>query len=114
MESKIKNKREKLEDIDINIKEQSSEKMTRTKKRKLQEENQISEVPLEKQISTSHKPSDQVFTVYQIRENEAKKRKEMILRSKANQKYLYFIKLLILLLKTFITYSTYLNIRHIF
>lgn len=73
--------------------------MTRTKKRKLQEENQIVvkktnviHVPLEKQISTPLKPiEDVVQTPHQIRENEAEKRKEMFLKSKADQRYIIII-----------------------
>lgn len=92
----MKNKRrEKLEDIDVNIEKQQSQHMTRTKKRKLQEENQIIvkktnviHVPLEQQISTPLKPSEDVLqTIHQVRENEAEKRKELYLRSKADQRY---------------------------
>ncbi|VVC29157.1 Hypothetical protein CINCED_3A004368 [Cinara cedri] len=91
---KIDKQREKLEDIDVNIKEQSPQ--TRTKKRKLQEENQMAEicvkkanvihVPLEIQTSTPNKPLDVPQTPHQIRENEAEKRKELYLKSKADKK----------------------------
>lgn len=101
MESQMKNKRrEKLEDINVNIEEQQSQHMTRTMKRKLQEESQIVakktnviRVPLEKQISTPLKPSEDVVlqTPHQIRENEAEKRKELFLKSKADQRYLIII-----------------------
>ncbi|XP_029343527.1 inner centromere protein isoform X1 [Acyrthosiphon pisum] len=94
LESQIKNKRrEKLEDIDVNIAEKSH--MTRTMKRKLQEENNIDAkktnvlyVPLEKQISTPGKSLEdlQSQTPHQIRENEAEKRKELHLKSKADQR----------------------------
>jgi len=99
LESQIKNKRrEKLEDIDVNIEEKSH--MTRTMKRKLQEENNIDAkktnvlyVPLEKQISTPGKSLEdlQAQTPHQIRENEAEKRKELYLKSKADQKYLVLL-----------------------
>lgn len=67
--------------------------MTRTMKRKLQEENnidakKINVVPLEKQISTPLKPPNDVLTPHQVRENEAEKRKELYLKAKADQKYL--------------------------
>lgn len=99
----MKNKRrEKLEDIDVNIEKQQSQTMTRTKKRKLQEENQIVKktnvihVPLEQQISTPLKPIEDVSqTPHQVRENEAEKRKELYLKSKADQRY-----------KNIITYHT--------
>ncbi|XP_022169640.1 inner centromere protein-like [Myzus persicae] len=94
LESQTKNKRrEKLEDIDVNIEEKSH--MTRTMKRKLQEENNIDAkkpnvlyVPLEKQISTPGKSLEdiQAQTPHQIRENEAEKRKELYLKSKADQR----------------------------
>ncbi|KAL5234941.1 hypothetical protein ACI65C_002351 [Semiaphis heraclei] len=94
LESQIKNKRrEKLEDIDVNVEEKSL--MTRTMKRKLQEENNIDAkktnvlyVPLEKQISTPVKLLEdlQTQTPHQIRENEAEKRKELYLKSKADQR----------------------------
>lgn len=93
-EHQIKNKqREKLEDIDVNIEDHSLQHMTRTMKRKLQEENQIAakktnvvHVPLEK-ILTPFKPIEDVLqTPHQIRENEAEKRKELYLKSKADQK----------------------------
>lgn len=83
-----------MEDIDVNIAEQSQH-MTRTMKRKLLEENQIEakktnviHVPLEKQISTPLKPLEEIssLTPHLIRENEAEKRKERYLKSKANQK----------------------------
>lgn len=70
--------------------------MTRTMKRKLQEENNIDAkkpnvlyVPLEKQISTPGKSLEdiQAQTPHQIRENEAEKRKELYLKSKADQRY---------------------------
>lgn len=70
--------------------------MTRTMKRKLQEENNIDAkktnvlyVPLEKQISTPGKSLEdlQSQTPHQIRENEAEKRKELHLKSKADQRY---------------------------
>lgn len=94
-EHQIKNKREKLEDIDVNIENLTSQHITRTMKRKLQEENQIAakktnvvHVPLEK-ISTPFKPIEDVLqTPHQIRENEAEKRKELYLKSKADQKYI--------------------------
>lgn len=99
LESQIKNKRrEKLEDIDVNIEEKSH--MTRTMKRKLQEENNIDAkktnvlyVPLEKQISTPGKSLEdlQSQTPHQIRENEAEKRKELHLKSKADQRYFSII-----------------------
>lgn len=93
-ESQIKNKRrEKLEDIDVNIEEKSH--MTRTMKRKLQEDNNIDakktnvlHVPLEKQTSTPIKPLEDLVlqTPHQVRENEAEKRKELYLKSKADQR----------------------------
>ncbi|XP_025207670.1 inner centromere protein-like [Melanaphis sacchari] len=96
LESQTKNKhREKLEDIDINIDEKSSTHMTRTMKRKLQEENNIDAkktnvvyVPLEKQTATPVKPLEDNLsqTPHQIRENEAEKRKELYLKSKADQR----------------------------
>lgn len=95
-EHQIKNKkREKLEDIDVNIENQSLQHITRTMKRKFQEENQIAakktnvlHVPLEK-ILTPLKPiEDVLLTPHQIRENEAEKRKELYLKSKADQKYI--------------------------
>ncbi|CAH1709420.1 unnamed protein product [Aphis gossypii] len=96
LESQVKNKRrEKLEDIDVNIEEKSSAHMTRTMKRKLQEENNIDAkktnvlyVPLEKQISTPVKPVEDHLsqTPHQIRENEAEKRKELYLKTKADQR----------------------------
>lgn len=99
-ETQIKSKRrEKLEDIDVNIEGQSTQHMTRTMKRKIVEENQIDakkpnvmRVPLEKQISTPLKPLDDLalLTPHQIRENEAEKRKELYLKSKSDKRYLHF------------------------
>jgi len=94
--SELKNKRrEKLEDIDVNITEQPGQHMTRTMKRKLQEESQIEakktnvvHVLLEKQISTPIKPLEDLAGIHQARENNAEKRKELYLKSKADQKYL--------------------------
>lgn len=69
--------------------------MTRTMKRKLQEENHIESKKtnlayLEKQVSTTPlKPPVNVLTTHQVRENEAGKRKELYLKAKANQKYLF-------------------------
>lgn len=95
-EHQIKNKqREKLEDIDVNIENQSSQHITRTMKRKLQEENQIAakksnvvHVPLEKKLTPFKQIEDVLQTPHQIRENEAEKRKELYLKSKADQKYI--------------------------
>ncbi|XP_050438719.1 inner centromere protein A isoform X1 [Adelges cooleyi] len=78
-------KREKLEDIDINVDEQVSQHVTRTKKRKIDEDNEVLRVPLEKQISTPLKPVE-TLTPHQIRENGAEKRKELYLKHKADQK----------------------------
>lgn len=72
--------------------------MTRTTKRKLQEENYIGSkktnvihVPLEHQLSTPLKPLDDLLpTPHQVRENNAEKRKELYLKAKANQKYLLY------------------------
>lgn len=68
--------------------------MTRTKRRKLQEENQIDtkkttvvHVLLEKQISTSVKPLEDPIK-RQVREQLAVKRKEIHLKCKVDQKYL--------------------------
>lgn len=89
-----KSKREKLEDIDVNI-EEKSQHLTRTMKRKLQEEIQIGakktnvvHVPLEKQIFTPLKLAEEASlpTPHQVRENEAEKRKELHLKTKADQK----------------------------
>lgn len=93
-EPQIKSKRrEKLEDIDVNNFEgQATQHMTRTMKRKILDENQIGakktnavRVPLE-QISTPLKPSDDLLTPRQVRENEAEKRKELYLKTKADKK----------------------------
>lgn len=73
--------------------------MTRTMKRKLLEENQteakktnVIHVPLEKQESIPLKPLEEIIsTPHLIRENEAEKRKERYLKSKANQKYLIIL-----------------------
>lgn len=88
---------EKLEDIQVNV-EEPSRHVTRTMKRKLQEDNHVDAkkpnvVLLEKQISTPLKPIDDFTqqTPHQIRENEAEKRKELYLKNKADQKYLNFI-----------------------
>lgn len=94
-ESKRNNKqREKLEDIDVNNIEEPSRHLTRTMKRKLQEENpngakkpNVNQVPLEQKVSTPLKTLESVSqTPHQIRENEAEKRKEMYLKSKADQR----------------------------
>jgi len=90
--SPLKNKRrEKLEDIDVNISEQP-QLMTRTMKRKLQEENQsdakktnVVHVLLEKQISTPKKPQEDPVKLYQTREQFAIKRKEIHIKSKVEQ-----------------------------
>lgn len=88
-------RREKLEDIDVNnIEEPPAQHLTRTMKRKLQEENligakktNVNQVPLEQKISTPLKSMECVLqTPHQIRENEAEKRKEMYLKSKADQR----------------------------
>lgn len=102
LETNSKNKlRDKLIDIDVNIEEKSSQYMTRTTKRKLQEENNIDakktnvlSVPLEKQISIPIKPLKNVIpeTPQQnLREKAAEKRKELVLKSKAVQRYLNII-----------------------
>lgn len=97
-QSPLMKKREKLEDIQVNI-EEPSRHVTRTMKRKLQEDNQVDakktnvvHVLLEKQISTPLKPIDDLLqqTPHQIRENEAEKRKEIYLKNKADQKYFNF------------------------
>jgi len=69
--------------------------MTRTLKRKIQNENQINakktnvvHVLLEKKISTPVKPLEDLAGIHQARENNAEKRKELYLKSKADQKYL--------------------------
>jgi len=112
-------RREKLEDIDVNIEEQSLQHMTRTMKRKLQEENHtvtkktnVVHVPLEKQISTPLKPIEDVLqTPHQIRENEAEQRKELYLKSRADQKYLnifivyFFIYIYLRPINTFLRLS---------
>jgi hypothetical protein len=94
-ESQIKNKRrEKLEDIDVNNIEEPPTHLTRTMKRKLQEENpngakksNVKHVPLEQIVSTPLKTLDCLSqTPHQIRENEAEKRKEIFLKSKADQR----------------------------
>ncbi|XP_050538926.1 inner centromere protein-like [Daktulosphaira vitifoliae] len=83
--SKNENKREKVDNTDSK-EEESSLHMTRTKKRKLEEEKQnnsnIIRVPLEKQVSNFLKPTDVIF---KNKGNEAEKRKEMYLKSKADQ-----------------------------
>lgn len=66
--------------------------------KKLQERKQIeakkknvNEVLLEKQISTPLKPIEEIaLTPHHIRENEAEKRKQLFLKSKADQKYIFF------------------------
>lgn len=84
----------------------STSRMTRTMKRKLQDENPINEVhekkanvkhvPLEIQVSTPIKPVDNLIQTHQLREKKAEQIKETHLRSKADQKYLYFVKLLLI------------------
>lgn len=98
LENQITNKQhEKLDIIDVIEEEKSSLHMTRTMKRKLQEDNNIDakktnvlHVPLEKQIFTPKKPLKDILspTPHQVRENEAEKRKELHLKSKADQRYL--------------------------
>lgn len=83
-----------------------SSRMTRTMKRKL-DGNSINEVyeknvnvvhvPLEKQVSTPIRPLDNILLTHQIREKKAEQIKDTHLRLKADQKYLYFVKLLFLL-----------------
>ncbi|XP_050528589.1 inner centromere protein-like [Daktulosphaira vitifoliae] len=81
-------KREKLEDIDINVDELMPQHMTRIKKRKLEDEVKIIHVPLEKQISTPQANVDAMTSVtpHQFREDGAVKRKELFLKQKADQK----------------------------
>lgn len=67
--------------------------MTRTMKRKLQEEIQIDakkknlvHIPLEMMVTPQKPSEDALPTPHQLRENEAEKRKELYLKSKADQK----------------------------
>lgn len=117
-ETPVMKQREKLEDIQVNI-EEPSRHLTRTLKRKLKEDNKIDakktnvvHVLLEKQISTPLKPIEDLFqqTPHQIRENEAEKRKELYLKTKADQKYFnfYFLNVFIFKLILFAYYYLYL------
>lgn len=92
---KTDKRREKLEDIDVNnIEKPPTQHLTRTMKRKLQEENltgakktNVNQVPLEQKISTPLKSLESLLpTPHQVRENEAEKRKEQHLKTKADQR----------------------------
>lgn len=70
--------------------------MTRTKKRKLEDEKQnlsnVVKIPLEKKASNFLKPTS---VITKVKGNDAEKRKEMYLKSKADQRFVFFKVLII-------------------
>ncbi|XP_050423080.1 inner centromere protein A-like isoform X2 [Adelges cooleyi] len=81
--------KEKSEDNNSNVEETTSLHMTRTKKRKIEKEEQntvnVIRVPLEKQVTLLAKPIEVAQPTIHDKVNEAEKRKEKYLKSKADQ-----------------------------
>lgn len=79
-------KREKLEDIDVNVDELAPHNMSRIKKKKFEDGDKVIHVPLEKQMAPQSHVEATSLTPYQCKENEAAKRKELFLKQKSDQK----------------------------